>query len=56
MIEGNRCPEDYPRFKGGGLHGNLLVDEGAYVVERNGRVCITTTSNNGKMPQSQSNS
>ena len=45
MIEGNVCPKNYPVFEGGGLHGDLLVDEGTYIVDRDGRVCITTTSN-----------
>ena len=45
MVEGNCCPEGYPVFKDGGLHENLLVEKGVYIVDRNGRVCITTTSN-----------
>jgi len=45
MREDNRCPEGYPVFRDGGFHKNLLVDEGTYIVDRYGRVCVTTTSN-----------
>lgn len=45
MREDNRSPEGYPIFVDGGLHKNLLVDEGTYIVDRYGKVCITTTSN-----------
>lgn len=41
----NVCPKGYPVFQNEGLHENLLVDKGVYIVERSGRVCITTTSN-----------
>lgn len=45
MREDNRCPERYPVFQDGGYHENLLVDKNTYIVDRDGRVCLTTTSN-----------
>lgn len=45
MIEDNQCPKNYPIFDNSGIHDNLLVDKNTYIVDRDGRVCITTTSN-----------
>ena len=54
MISDNRAPEGYPEFEDGGLHKNLLVDENTYIVDRYGKVCITTTSNKRWASLSQS--
>ncbi len=45
MIEDNKCPDNYPIFGNSGIHADLLVDKNTYIVDRDGRVCITTTDN-----------
>lgn len=41
MIEDNKCPNNYPIFGNSGIHADLLVDKDTYIVDRDGRVCIS---------------